>query len=56
MQLVWATMIGWLAFNDFPDVWTIAGMAVITGSGLLIALHERRRALLAAGAEPVSVD
>ena len=56
MQLVWATMIGWLAFNDFPDAWTIAGMAVITGSGLLIALHERRRALLAAGAEPVSVD
>ena len=55
MQLVWATMIGWFAFNDFPDAWTIAGMAVITGSGLLIALHERRRAL-GAGGGPPSVD
>ena len=44
MQLVWATLIGWIAFGNFPDVWTLAGMAVIGGSGLLIALHERRRA------------
>ena len=44
MQLVWATIVGWLFFGSFPDVWTLAGMAVIAGSGLLIALHERRRA------------
>src|SRR5205814_4566481 len=43
MQLVWATLIGWLASGNFPDVWTLAGVAVIGGSGLLIALHERRR-------------
>ena len=55
MQLVWATLIGWFAFGNFPDAWTLAGMAVITGSGLLIALHERRRArgLLR---EPTAVD
>ena len=44
VHLVWATLSGWLVFGSFPDVWTLAGMAVITGSGLLIALHERRRA------------
>jgi len=55
MQLVWATLIGWFAFSDFPDAWTIAGMAVITGSGLLIALHERRFAERPP-AEPPAVD
>lgn len=55
MQLVWATLIGWIAFGNFPDVWTLAGMAVIGGSGLLIALHERRRAK-GATQEPTAVD
>jgi drug/metabolite transporter (DMT)-like permease len=41
---VWATLIGWLAFHDFPDNGTLIGMAVIAGSGLWIALHERRSA------------
>ena len=40
MQLSLATLIGWIAFGNFPDVWTLAGMAVIGGSGLLIALHD----------------
>ena len=44
MQLVWATLIGWLVYRHFPDASSIAGMAVIAGSGLLIALNERRRA------------
>lgn len=44
VQLVWATLIGWIAFDNFPDAWSLAGMAVIAGSGLLIAMHERRRA------------
>jgi len=55
MQLVWATLIGWIAFGNFPDAWTLAGMAVIGGSGLLIALHERRRAK-GALPEPTVVD
>jgi drug/metabolite transporter (DMT)-like permease len=54
-QLVWATLVGWLAFGTFPDAWTLAGMAVIAGSGLLIALHERRRARGSAR-EPTAVD
>jgi drug/metabolite transporter (DMT)-like permease len=44
MQLVWATMVGWLAFGTFPDGYALAGMLVITASGLLIAWHERRQA------------
>jgi len=42
MQLVWATLIGWFVFQDFPDGWALMGMAVIAISGLLIALYERR--------------
>jgi drug/metabolite transporter (DMT)-like permease len=42
MQLVWATLFGWLVYHEFPDGWTFAGMGVIALSGLLITLHERR--------------
>ncbi len=45
MQLVWATLMGWGVYGYFPDGMTIAGMAVIGASGLLITLHERRRAI-----------
>lgn len=55
VHLIWATLIGWVVFDRFPDVWTIAGMAVIAGSGLLIALHERRRAR-GVPQEPTAVD
>ena len=43
MQLVWATLIGWIVYKEFPDTYTLVGMAVIAVSGLLIMLHERRR-------------
>jgi drug/metabolite transporter (DMT)-like permease len=55
MQLVWATLIGWVVFDNFPDVWALTGMMVIGGSGLLITLHERRRAK-GATPEPTAVD
>jgi len=42
-------------FDTFPDAWSLAGMAIIAGSGLLITLHERRRSTLdAARGGPVS--
>lgn len=44
MQLVWATLLGWLIYDHFPNAYTLVGMAIIGVSGLLIALHERRRA------------
>ena len=55
-QLIWATLIGWAAFGSFPDFWTLIGMAVITGSGLLITLHERRKARNATITAPTAVD
>jgi drug/metabolite transporter (DMT)-like permease len=55
VHLIWATLAGWIVFGNFPDAWTLAGMAVIGGSGLLIAMHERRR-VKAATPEPTAVD
>jgi drug/metabolite transporter (DMT)-like permease len=46
MQLVWATLVGWILYRHFPDAYAVAGMTVIAASGLFIALHERRRARL----------
>jgi drug/metabolite transporter (DMT)-like permease len=57
VQLVWAVLFGWLVFGQLPDGYTQAGIALIAGSGLLLAWHERRRApALAAAQQPVPVD
>jgi drug/metabolite transporter (DMT)-like permease len=54
-QLVWAMLLGWVLYGDFPNGYRIAGMVVIAGSGLLVMLHERRRARLVA-IDPVTVQ
>lgn len=41
LQLLWATLLGWLVFAQLPDAWSIVGMLVIVASGLLIAMDER---------------
>ena len=53
MQLVFAMLVGWLVYAEFPDAFTLVGMAVIAGSGLYITLHERRRTPVA---DPLTVD
>jgi drug/metabolite transporter (DMT)-like permease len=55
MQIVWATLLGWALFGQFPDAPALAGMAIIAGSGLWLTWHERRRAL-AAAPEPTAID
>lgn len=55
MQLVWATLVGWIAFGDFPDGYTLFGMSVIGGSGLLLTWHERRQPL-GQMHEPMTID
>jgi drug/metabolite transporter (DMT)-like permease len=54
-QLVFAMGLGWLLYRDFPNGYRLAGMAVIAGSGLLMTLHERRRAR-AVVIDPVTVQ
>jgi drug/metabolite transporter (DMT)-like permease len=53
VQLVWATLLGFLVFGEVPDLWTLAGAAIIIGSGLYTAHRERlRRSLVVVSAEP----
>ncbi len=40
--LVWASLIGFTIFGEFPDSWTIAGAALIVGAGGYVVWRERR--------------
>jgi drug/metabolite transporter (DMT)-like permease len=52
VDLLWAALIGWIAFNDVLRPTTILGGAVIVASIVLLARHEARRAPPAPGAVP----
>ena len=39
--LIWAMLLGWLVFGDFPDGWSLVGMGVIVLSGLYLANRQR---------------
>ena len=41
--LVWATLIGFVVFDELPDTWTLAGACVIVASGLYAMFRERVR-------------
>ena len=45
LQIVAATIYGWLLFSDVPSLHTILGAALIAGSGIYTALREHRRRL-----------
>jgi drug/metabolite transporter (DMT)-like permease len=47
-QLVWAMLLGWMFYDHLPDLVSVAGMAVIAGSSLSIALSEKFRQASAA--------
>lgn len=42
-QMVWAVLLGAFLFHEEPDLWTIVGLAVIAGSGLLTMAREQVR-------------
>ncbi len=48
LEIVSATTLGLLVFGDFPDGWTLVGIAVIVGAGLYVFSRERRRTAAAA--------
>ena len=39
-QILWAVLFGALFFDEYPDLWTILGTAVIVASGVVIVLRE----------------
>lgn len=42
--LIWATLYGWLVFEDLPDVTTWLGAPLIIGAGLVVVWREHRLA------------
>lgn len=42
-EMIVATLVGWYFFNDFPDIWTFVGVAVLIACALFISLSEHRR-------------
>ena len=54
-QLIWSTLAGWLVFGSFPDGWTMTGIVVIAGSGMVLTWYERRSANIPQS-DPVAVD
>ncbi len=43
VELIGTATLGYLVFNNFPDLWTWVGAGVIIASGIYIAFRERRR-------------
>lgn len=41
-EIVVAVLVGWWFFGDWPDRWTLLGVAVLIGSAVYISLRERR--------------
>ena len=44
-EIVSATVLGYLVFNDWPDIYTWAGIGIIVGSGLYVLFRERQHAV-----------
>ncbi len=43
--MLWAVLLGWWFWGELPDLWVWVGSALIMGSGLAIAYHDRRTTL-----------
>jgi drug/metabolite transporter (DMT)-like permease len=41
-QLIWVVILGYLVFDHVPNTWTMAGAAMVVGSGLYLLYRERR--------------
>lgn len=50
VNLLWMTGLGYIVFGDIPDIATLAGGAIVIGSGLYLLYRERRAERLAASA------
>jgi drug/metabolite transporter (DMT)-like permease len=50
-QMLWMIALGYVVFSDLPDLWTLAGAAIIVSSGLYI-VHREHRLRLASRTAP----
>lgn len=41
-EMVMATVVGYVAFGDFPDPWTWIGVAIVIASGVYVSIRERK--------------
>lgn len=41
LQMLWATSLGWIIFDQLPDALTFVGMGVVAFSGMLIVVYRR---------------
>lgn len=41
--LLWAVILGYLVFDDLPDLWTVVGSIIVVGSGLYAIFREHQR-------------
>lgn len=41
VQLIWATLLGWVVFGHWPDATTFTGMAIIAASSASLAIMQR---------------
>lgn len=51
LQLLWAGLLGWIIFDTIPDNLSLIGMAVVAGSGLIIAFKSHFTKAVPAKAE-----
>jgi drug/metabolite transporter (DMT)-like permease len=51
-QLVWSTLLAFLAFGDFPEFMTLLGMLVVAAAGLLAVNWKHMRRLSDASEQP----
>ena len=42
--LIWALLLGWLVFGDWPDLLTMVGAAIVVGAGLFTLYRDHQRA------------
>jgi len=47
-SLLWAIVLGFAAFGELPDGWTLVGSAIVVASGIYTLLRERQKRWMAA--------
>jgi len=52
--LIWAVLIGWIGFNEMPDLWFAVGSAMIVVPLILVGLRSRDRSHRALQAYPAT--